>query len=319
MRKKDRLRDRLPPCLPLSYQTFLRIRKVYRQTRTRIQERRLARQPLDPLLADGEVAGSWVDGASVPNPVAAINKCAYWMEDDLGRPDIQAITDQMVALKAQLTSRGLRFTNPAGNFLAREYHPNLERAKLWENAWVTRHTQPAPGHRVLDIGGASTIFSFYLASRGCRVAVVDNDWANCGTLYNARYVAARLDWQLEVFDRNVNQPLPFPARSFDRVYSICVLEHLPPAVRQHLMREVGRVLKPSGLAGFTCDYDTARPVLVTDRGLRFACRAKLERDVIAPSGLAIDGNADWLDACEGKIFLGAFFLHQDASKSVVHA
>lgn len=313
--KKDRLRDRRPSYIPPSYQAFLRIRKLYRQTCTRIQERHRASQPLDALLADGEATGPWVDGASTPNPVAAVNKCARWMEDDLARPDIKAITDRLVALKAQLASRGLRFTNTAGNFLAREYHPDSERGKLWENAWVIRHTQPALDHRVLDIGGASTIFSFYLASRGCRVSVVDNDWANCGTLYNARYAAARLNWQLEVFDRDVSRPLPFPARSFDRVYSICVLEHLPSAVRQYLMREVGRVLKPSGLAGFTCDYDTARPVLVTDRGLRFAYRAKLERDVVTPSGLAIYGNADWLDACEAKGFLGAFFLQKDALHS----
>ena len=315
--KKDRRGERVPPYLPLSYQAFLRIRKVYRQTYTRLQERHRAKQPLDPLLADGEVTGPWVDGTLVPNPVTAINKCAAWMEEDLARPDIKALTEQLVAVKTQLASQGLRFTNTAGNFLAREYYPDLERSKLWEDAWVIRHTQPAPGHQVLDIGGASTIFSFYLASRGCRVAVVDNDWANCGTLYNARYVATRLGWPLKIVDRDVSRPLPFPARSFDRVYSICVLEHLPSAIRQSLMREVGRVLKPGGLAGFTCDYDTARQVLVTDRGLRFAYRAKLTRDVIAPSGLAIYGNTDWLDACDAKGFLGAFVLYKAASSAIV--
>lgn len=309
------MRDRWPSYIPPAYQAFLRIRKLSRQTYTRIQERRRTSQPLDPLLADGEVTGPWVDGATAPNPVAAINKCARWMEEDLARPDIKAITDQLVALKTQLVSRGLRFTNTAGNFLAREYHPGTERGKLWEDAWVIRHTQSAPGHRVLDVGGASTVFSFYLASLGCRVCVVDNDWANCGTLYNARYVAAQLNWPLDVVDRDAGQPLPFPAGSFDRVYSICVLEHLPSTVRQHLMREVGRVLKPGGLAGFTCDYDTARQVLVTDRGLRFAYRAKLERDVIAPSSLAIYGNSDWLDAYGAEGFLGAFFLHKDVSIS----
>lgn len=245
-----------------------------------------------------------------PNPPGAINKCVRWLEEDLARPDIKAIADQLVALKAELTRRGLRFTNTAGNFLAREYHADYERGKLWENAWVFRHSGVEAGETVLDVGGASTIFSFYLASLGCRVDVVDNDWSNCGTIFNAAYSAKQMGWRLRAWDRDVSRPLPFAEGTFDRVFSICVLEHLPSGVRQCLMREVGRVLKPGGTLGLTFDYDITRPVLMTDRGLRYADRAKLEQDVIRPSGLQVVGNTDWMDACPRESFMGSLFLQK---------
>ena len=312
---KDRARERYPVYLPAFSRLQLQARKVYRQTMTRLQERQAKRRPLEPLLADGEMTAPWVDGQPSPNPVEAINKCARWMEEDFQRPDIKALVDELQALKVELTRRGLRFTNTAGNFLARQYHPETKHGKLWEDAWVIRPAGIASGQTVLDVGGASTIFSFYVASRGCQVVVVDNDWANCGTLLNARYVAKQMGWSLAALDRDVSRPVPFPDGHFDRVFSICVLEHLPNRLRQFLMREIGRVLKPGALAGFTTDYDATRPVLVTDKGLRFAYKAKLERDVIQPSGLTVYGSAHWVDACPKDTFLGAFFLQKPATAS----
>ena len=308
---KDRARDRIPACVPWHYRAYLQTRKLYRQSRVRIEEAMAARRAPDGLHEDGESVGRLDDGASVPNPREAINKCWRWWEEDLERAEIRPILEEFQALKAELNGRGLRFTNTAGTFLPRLYHPETERGKLWENTWMIRHAGVAPGQTVLDVGGASTIFSFYLAHRGCRVAVVDNDWSNCGTIYNARDIARRMGWQLQVLDRDVGCRLPFADATFDRVFSICVLEHLHAMVRRLLMREIGRVLKPGGIVGLTFDYDASRPVLLTDRGLRFTYRDKLERDVILPSGLAAYGNADWVDACPADGFMGALFLQKN--------
>ena len=303
MGKHDSARDRYPSCVPWWYRVFLQARKVARQSATRWQEASARRR--GATATDDPVQGL---SPSAANPAQAVNKCVRWMEEDLGRPDVAPIVRELEALKAELTRRGLRFTNTAGNFLPREYHPESERGKLWEDAWVIRHADIRPGLAVLDVGGASTLFSFYLASRGCAVQVVDNDWGNCGTLYNANAVARRMGWALRAWDRDVAVPLPFPDAAFDRVFSICVLEHLPSAVRQFLMGQINQVLKPDGMVGLTFDYDAARPVLLTDRGLRYAHREKLERDVIRPSGLCVVGNTDWVDACPPESFMGSLFL-----------
>ena len=314
---KDPWRDRFPSSIPWRWRVLLQLRKVYRQGLARWQERAAAGRVPDPLLDDGEPAEPLGERVFAPNPREALTKCAQWCEEDLQRPDIKAVIDQLHALRAELTAQGLRFTNTAGNFLAREYHPQYESGKLWEAAWTIAHARVAPAHTVLDIGGASTIFSFYLASLGCRVSVVDNDWANCGILLNARHVAKRMGWRLEALDRDVSRPLPFADETLDRVFSICVLEHLHPRVRQRLLREIGRVLKPGGIAAFTMDYDHSRPVRLTDKGLRFACRGKLDRDVIRPSGLRLYGPADWTDACPPETFLGALFLEKPVVRPAV--
>ena len=310
---KDPARDRFPSYLPLWYRARLYLRKAYRQTMTRLAESAATKQSLDPLLADGPPVIARPEELDGPNPSHVLTKCAKWLEEDLQRPDVRAVADQLLALKAELDARGLRYTNTAGNFLRREYKPSTERGKLWENAWVLRHAQLAPKQQVLDVGGASTLFSFYLASLGCDVTVVDNDWANCGTLYNAAHVAKRMGWRLTALDRDIQHPLPFPDGTLNRVFSICVLEHLPSSLRQFVMKEIGRVLKPGGIAGFTTDYDETRPVLVTDKGLRFAYKAKLERDVLRPSGLSLYGPAHWVDACPPEVFLGAFFLQKSTA------
>lgn len=309
---KDSARERYPSYLPPLNRLTLRIRKIQRQSAVRLEEAQAAKQPLDPLHSDGKQRDRVLAPARLPNPPTAINKCAYWYEEDLARPDVKIVADKFLSLKTQLSEKGLRFTNTAGNFLAREYHAETERGKLWENAWVARHAQLSAGQKMADIGGASTLFSFYLASIGCDVTVIDNDWANCGTIYNANYVARQLGWKLKALDRDIQKPLPFADNSLDRVFSICVVEHLPSHLRQWLMKEIGRVLRPAGIAGFTTDYDITRPVLVTDRGLRFSYWEKFQRDIIAPSGLSIYGESYWEDACSPESFLGAFFLQKSA-------
>ena len=302
-------REKIPAYIPASTRTFLKIRKVLRQTLGRLQEGLHARHWTQALEDAEEEKLLKIGTAQVPvNPQEALNKCAQWMEQDFKIPSVRVAAEKLLALKKKLTGQQLRFTNSAGAFLARQYDPVSERRKLWENSWMVAHASLKSGQVVLDVGGASTLLSFYLASLGCKVRVVDNDWNNCGTVYNAGHVARILGWDLRTLDRDLSKPLPFAECSFDRVFCVCVLEHLPSGLRQFVMREIGRVLRPGGLVGVTVDYDNQRPVRLTDQGLRFAYREKIKRDVIAPSGLQVQGNTDWVDACPAHQFLGAFFL-----------
>ena len=214
----------------------------------------------------------------------------------------------MNALKDTLRAKGLAFTNTAGTFLSRMFYPRSEKTKLWENVWIINHSDIRSGMKVLDIGGASTAFSFYLASLGCFVSVVDNDWGNCGTLYNTDYVGKKMGWDIKGYDHDISERLLFPDNHFDRIFSICTVEHLSSAMRQIMMKEVGRVLKPNGIVGITMCYDNNANVLTVDKGLRFGYLDKLQKDIIRPSGLDVLGNSGLIDFQEDKDFLGAIFL-----------
>ncbi|MHB8155155.1 MAG: class I SAM-dependent methyltransferase [Candidatus Omnitrophota bacterium] len=300
-------REQFPGYLPLYYRIFCRVRKIRRQTCVRINEYKARRNgPLD-VTPDGAFVK--FNGVVKVNPGEVNNKSAYWIDDDLSSPRIRNVADKIESVKDLLRLKNLRYTSPAGMFIPRTYTQESQKGKLWENSWIAVHSGVNAKDRVLDIGGASTAFVFYLASLGCSVKVIDNDWSCSGMVYNTKYVARKMNWDIEVFDRDISKPIPFPNNSFDRVFSICTVEHLSSSVRRRMMREVARVLKPGGIVGITIDYDPQRKALAADRGLRFGYRQKLFEEIINPSGLSLYGNDDLVDTGTGEDgFLGALFL-----------
>jgi len=237
-----------------------------------------------------------------------MNKTFSELEKDLEREEIMPMVAQLEDLKNTLLQKGLSFTSAAGSFKKKDFIPQKERNKTWENAWILAHSDISPGQTVLDLGGASTIFSYYLACRKCMVYCVDNDWGCHGIIYNARFVAKTMNWPLKIFNRDLALDLPFKADFFNKVFCICVLEHLTSGVRRKVMKEINRVLKPGGLAGLTFDYDEGRNDKRFDKGLRYNLRERLAEDILAPSGLKIAGNQDLIDDCPPDFFLGTLFL-----------
>jgi SAM-dependent methyltransferase len=305
---RDEQNERFPSYVPAYYRLLAKARKLYRQTQVRINETR-ARKGVDTgIEPEGELDANIVRRGVFANPVGDINKCAAWIDEDLNRPGIQKLTEEIDNLKKEMEKKGLKYTNTAGTFLSRMFYPRSEKTKLWENCWTIHHSGVKKDDMVLDIGGASTIFSFYLASMGCKVNIVDNDWGNCATLYNSRYVAQKMEWYIKTFDKDVAMPLPFSDNHFDKIFSICTLEHLSSGVRRCMMREVQRVLKPGGIAALTMCYCNELEELMVDKGLRFGYYDKLKKDVIIPSGLEIYGNETLVDVDPDKDFLGTLFL-----------
>lgn len=79
--------------------------------------------------------------------------------------------------------------------------------------------------------------------------------------------------------------LCFPDNFFDRIFSVSVLEHVPPPLLDATMRELFRVLRPGGLAVLTIDW-----VFGMDVGL--ASRLSTSRD-LGKIGSNIFGNLDF--------------------------
>lgn len=97
------------------------------------------------------------------------------------------------------------------------------------------------GLRVLELGCGTGRHTLWLAEAGAQVVGVD---VSQGMLTQARLRCAGLNVQLQ--QQDLEQPLPWPAQSFDLIVSALVLEHL--ASLPHFFREVRRLLRPGARA-----------------------------------------------------------------------
>src|SRR6185369_2888173 len=92
--------------------------------------------------------------------------------------------------------------------------------------------------RILDVGSGKGSFCGALARAGHEAVGVDPSLA-------ALSIAKTYVNRSGFFVLGAGESAPFPAESFDRAVSVCVLEHTRDDAR--VLREVHRVLKPGGV------------------------------------------------------------------------
>jgi len=188
---------------------------------------------------------------------------------------------------------------------------------LWEIAWLTANTPIRRGARVLDMGGAGSLFSSYLAARGCEVHAIDLQPALCE---QARKTAEIMGWRLYPRVMDMTR-LDYPDAHFDHVFSVCVFEHLPVSGRVKCNSQVARILRPGGTASYTFDY--ANPQSFG----RLDTPDDVRRQLVEPSGLRLRGGGRFVDTGErslsapqcfgfGRFHRGAARLHAMLTGSV---
>jgi len=228
---------------------------------------------------------------------------------DLKKNNYVSIAKEIDELISILTTTGSKFTTYQAEFDTGWGEDDIWfRRKLWEMCTITIYSGVRKEHRVLDCGGASTIFSFYLALKGCGVDTVDIDWRKYGIITNANEVAKLMNWNMDNQKASMTE-LPHEDQTFDRVCSICVLEHLSFKDQIKSIREMTRVLKPNGVIGLTFDYGPAAFVI------KYSNVQDINRRIIIPSGLEIMGNRDyqenaWFEEQPGKTW-GSLFLKKN--------
>jgi 2-polyprenyl-3-methyl-5-hydroxy-6-metoxy-1,4-benzoquinol methylase len=134
----------------------------------------------------------------------------------------------------KFTSRDLLHAFGRLNFRRRE-----------ECATIIRWLDARPGERILDIGCGDGAYDNRIARKGAIVTGVD--------IHEDRLAAARrwFPGDRTSFHFMDAGRLDFPEASFDKVLSLCVMEHL--ADDELVMRNVARTLKPGGLFVFSAD------------------------------------------------------------------
>lgn len=136
------------------------------------------------------------------------------------------------------------------------FQPDNAATRRFEYPWAFHAVPPRPGMRALEIGGSLAGLQFVLAKTGLRVVNVDpGEQAVMGWPVNADSIG-RLNraFGTDVELRNAFlEQAGLPAESFDLVYSISTIEHIPPEALPSLMAEANRLLVPGGHFVLTVD------------------------------------------------------------------
>lgn len=117
----------------------------------------------------------------------------------------------------------------------------------------------APGQRVLDLGCGWAYGTLWARSLGARVAGVDLG------LDQLRWAVAALEdgCALGLTQANARE-LPFRDASFDRAFSVEMMEHVFRPDRTRVLAEIARVLKPGGRLALSTP-NTASPIEAVKR------------------------------------------------------
>ena len=132
-------------------------------------------------------------------------------------------------------------------------HMSTSWLKLWEISSVLLYGNFSRNQLVLDAGGTGTVFSFFLATEGCVVETMD---INKQKVVDADKLASHLNIPIKNSCGNMRQ-IPAGNGYYDKITSICVLEHMSSSDRRDFYEECYRVIKPGGLACFTFEGELA--------------------------------------------------------------
>lgn len=140
-----------------------------------------------------------------------------------------------------------RYVPAAGHDLFLPLYDPMLRLLMRERSFRQRFLEQAdilPQHRVLDLGCGTGTMAILIRQRRPAATVVGVD-GDPKVLAVARGKAAKASVAIQ-FDEAQADRLPYPNASFDRVLSSLVLHHLTRAEKLAALREVHRVLTPSG-------------------------------------------------------------------------
>jgi SAM-dependent methyltransferase len=224
---------------------------------------------------------------------------------DLGSDEARRIMAELDALVVALRAKGLKISSWYGEFDLSGDPSSFEQINrgygytplagaiddlsfpwflYWEIVWVVLNSGLEDGQRILDLGGSSSLFSFYLASKGFSVATVDVQRA---LVDNANHVAREMKWDLQNHAMDMKR-MSFGDR-FDHITSICVYEHIPMFDRVEINRNIRDLLADGGRFSITFDYRNP------SRFARIDSPDDVQRQFVSPSELAVRGNAVFED------------------------
>lgn len=234
--------------------------------------------------------------------------------EDLSSPEAKAVMQELNALILDIRNRGLKVSSWYGSFdledeplepINRGYHytpiegavddTNFPWFLYWEIVWIVLNIPLKPGQRLLDLGGSSSLFSYYMASKGLDVSTVDLQQS---LVDNGNATAEKMGWKLQNYRMDMRH-LKFDEQ-FDHITSVCVFEHIPMYVRVEINKEIKTLLKDGGYFSITFDYRNP------SRLAKINTARDVEEQFVEPSGLQVRGNRAFHDEATNYL-LNPFF------------
>jgi len=135
---------------------------------------------------------------------------------------------------------------------------------------VMRHLRAQPGERILDIGSPKLLSLFLCYHCASNVYATDlypyffEEYSHY--VEKLRLAPSGAAYCIQVQDA---RSLSYPDSSFDKVYSISVLEHIEHGGDTQAMREIARVLKPGGVCCLTVPFAERYRESTIDRELYY--------------------------------------------------
>lgn len=130
------------------------------------------------------------------------------------------------------------------------------RTRIAEYPWAFHATPVEAGMTALEIGGSLAGFQFVLSRLGLEVTNLDpgeaaeRGWPLDESTFALLNRAFRTKVQLR---KSFLEEAEFADDSFDRIYCISTIEHIPETRLSSLLQEIGRVLRPGGHCVLTID------------------------------------------------------------------
>lgn len=122
-----------------------------------------------------------------------------------------------------------------------------------EYRWVLEAVDVRPDERVLDIGSPKLLALYLAEEKRARVRATDIESYFLEKLERIRQVRG-LSPERFALETQDGRKLSYPDASFDKVYSISVVEHIPDSGDTQCLREIARVLAPKGRCALTVPF-----------------------------------------------------------------
>jgi SAM-dependent methyltransferase len=182
-------------------------------------------------------------------------------------------------------------------FRAGKAFPRIDLSRCLEYPLVYERLDLHDGHRVLDVGSGYSIFPLYLAAtRRFQVYITDSEThlPNVLAFHRAKLAKLGLSDDLVkgqvVVEHQDARHLTYPDASFERVSCISVIEHLSEDGDGVAACEIGRVLRPGGIAVLTFPYAHQYEERPFSSWVEYFERSyddsAIEKRLIEPSGLS---------------------------------